>query len=291
MLASLTIIAWHLVSAQGLPAPEHLSLSGPKIVVPMTFVGGRPVVEAKLNGKGPYRFIFDTGAAGIVISNELAAELNLPALQHAAMGSPESKTPLPATVTRLEKLEIGGAKAEGVSAVYSDLSLLSKLSKDVDAPRGVISSIGFPGWIVSIDFVHAQLVIEPGELPAADGSTFFEWRRDERIPTVPLKMLDLEMRAHIDSGSGAGITLAPENANKLPLTDKQLSPEKVRFVDSDFPVTTAKLNGPISIGAIKLTDPPIRYHEGSYAANIGQAVLREFTLRIDAKNRRIQFVQ
>jgi hypothetical protein len=65
----------HLFAAHGLAAPDRLSLATPKISVPLTFVGGRPVVDVNINGKGPYRFIFDTGAAGTVMSNELAAEL------------------------------------------------------------------------------------------------------------------------------------------------------------------------------------------------------------------------
>src|SRR4029077_4745038 len=104
----------------------------------------RPIVEVKINGKGPYRFIFDTGASGTVISNELAHELFLPALQHAQMGRPGSNTPLDAYVTKVNSLEIGGAKAEGVAAVYSDLSLLKHLNKSADAPVGVLSSVNFP---------------------------------------------------------------------------------------------------------------------------------------------------
>jgi hypothetical protein len=40
-----------------------------------------------------------------------------------------------------------------------------------------------------------------------------------------------------------------------------------------------------------LSNPSIRYHDGSAPANIGQEVLKAFLIRIDAKNHRIQFVR
>src|SRR5438270_8427850 len=101
----------HVTAQHSLPPPQRLHLDAARISLPLTFFGGRPVVEVKINGKGPYRFIFDTGAAGNVISNELALELGLPVLAHAKMGRPGSEKPLSATVTRLDKLQLGGAIA------------------------------------------------------------------------------------------------------------------------------------------------------------------------------------
>jgi hypothetical protein len=153
----------------------------------------------------------------------------------------------------------------------------------------VLSAVNFPGWVVSIDFAGAKLLIEDGELPATGPATF-EWKSDEPIPTVPLKLADVEVRAHVDSGSGSGITLSTAVAAKLPLTEKHLDKDPARFVDSSFPVTYAKLEAPVSIGKMVLATPSIRYHDGSSPANIGQDVLKAFIIRIDARNRRIQFV-
>lgn len=278
-----------------LPPPERLNLSVPRVIVPLTFFGGRPVVDVKVNGKGPFRFIFDTGAAGNVIGEDLAHELNLPALQTASMGRPGSDKPLPATVTRLAQIEIGGAVAEGVSGVYSDLTLLRQLSvvagQQTAVPRGILSATSFPGWVVGINFPAAQLEMEPGELPVEDNKTIFHWNWNEPLPSVPLKMGKLTLDAKIDSGSGSGITLSTANAAKLPLTQKHLEEQPARFVDSQFPVTTAKLNQRISIGSIVLTDPTIRFHDGSASANVGQEVLKSMIVRVDAKNRRVQLIQ
>ena len=43
--------------------------------MPMLDIGGRPMVEVRINGRGPYPFIFDTGATTSVIDSGLCAEL------------------------------------------------------------------------------------------------------------------------------------------------------------------------------------------------------------------------
>src|SRR5262245_10490269 len=65
---SLTVCAFLLAGSawaqpervRALPAPS-IALAVEEVRLPMAARGGRPVVEARVNGKGPYRFYFDTG--------------------------------------------------------------------------------------------------------------------------------------------------------------------------------------------------------------------------------------
>src|SRR5580700_2795487 len=59
------------------PAPSGIEVPKDGVTIPMQDMGGRPVVEIKINGKGPYRFILDTGAVTTVVSDELSRELAL----------------------------------------------------------------------------------------------------------------------------------------------------------------------------------------------------------------------
>src|SRR5205814_272541 len=58
--------------------------------VPLDVKSGRPVVDVLINGKGPYRFIVDTGASHSVIDSALAKELGLPVLGETHMGDPSN---------------------------------------------------------------------------------------------------------------------------------------------------------------------------------------------------------
>jgi predicted aspartyl protease len=58
------------------PVPASIQVPGDGITVPMQDMEGRPVIDVKINGKGPYRFVLDTGATTTVVSGELSRELS-----------------------------------------------------------------------------------------------------------------------------------------------------------------------------------------------------------------------
>src|SRR5262249_50234237 len=69
------------------PNPAKIELRTSEVSVPMHWFTKRPVVEVKINDKGPYRFILDTGAQGSVLDQGLADELKLPVVGEARVGS------------------------------------------------------------------------------------------------------------------------------------------------------------------------------------------------------------
>src|SRR5262249_31203105 len=121
---------------QALPPPDKVELSAP-VSVPMASPAGLPVASARINGRGPYKLIIDTGAGSSVFSESLAQELGFPSIAHAAMGRPGSTKPVAATVTRVAKIEIASLTTEGVMAVFADLSAVLKKAPGVE---GVLSA-------------------------------------------------------------------------------------------------------------------------------------------------------
>ena len=56
-------------------APPSLSFLGRPVLVPIEVVrSGHIAIRARINGHGPYRFIFDTGAPALVISEQVAKD-------------------------------------------------------------------------------------------------------------------------------------------------------------------------------------------------------------------------
>src|SRR5689334_5038561 len=80
--AIVAVFAWMLAGQiqnrlHSMP-PAHVAVPSEGIVLPMQDAGGRPVVDVRINGRGPYRFILDTGASTTVIDAGLNRELALP---------------------------------------------------------------------------------------------------------------------------------------------------------------------------------------------------------------------
>src|SRR5207248_8221 len=88
---------------------------------------GHMTVMVKVNGKGPYRLIFDTGAPITLLNNKIAREAGL------LKGMPPPLFSLFGSVgdVKVKSLEVGvgGQKAEDVAAVVMDHPTVEAISK------------------------------------------------------------------------------------------------------------------------------------------------------------------
>ena len=95
--------------------------------IPMTFRGARPVVEIRINGKGPFKFYFDTGASGPVMSLKLAKELGLEQIGEAQImsgGDGPDKKPIPGQIVKLDSVDFGSVKISNLWIVAMDRAQL-----------------------------------------------------------------------------------------------------------------------------------------------------------------------
>jgi hypothetical protein len=273
-----------------LPAPD-VRVPAEGVRVPLNLYGGRPVVEVRVNGRGPYRFYFDTGASGPVLGERLARELNLPQVGQAAVksgGDAPGKNPIAARLVRLDNLELGAVRLAAVTVVAMDHGRLG----GADAPLGVLSPALFRGLLVTLDFSNKELRVRPGELGTPDDKTIFGYRAGLPIPSVRVTVGDLAVEAHLDSGSPAGLSLPTSFAEKLPLATKPIDTgKKARSVTGEFPVLEAKLNGRLAFGQFSFVNPTIEFSDVVQHGNIGARILKQFIITLDAKNRRFEMIE
>jgi hypothetical protein len=239
----------------------------------------RPVVEVKLNGKGPYRLFLDTGAQGSVLDQGLADELKLPVVGKARVGSPGGKG-LPAKQVRIDRLEVGEAVLSNVRAVAFDDSLVRR---DKGAPRGVLSASTFSGLLVTLDYPRSRLVIRRGQLPTPDGARVFAYDAKRPLPTLRLSVAGQDVTVHLDSGSGGGITLPLKLAERLPLAGKPVEVARGRRVDQEVIILGAKLNGQVKVGQFVLENPDLRFQDIAHApGHVGYEFLRRFAVTLNS---------
>ncbi|HXZ12894.1 MAG TPA: PDZ domain-containing protein [Candidatus Sulfotelmatobacter sp.] len=144
--------------------PGTYNYSGHGKSIPLTVAGGLPQIPAKFSvtGERPHegKFIVDTALeAPVVISDRFAGSHHvfstraktLPAWDPAAGGEQS------AVVGRLKGFHLGPYAAEGALAVFS-----ADLIGTGDAPAaGVIGAGMLRRFIVTFDFPHHQLILEP----------------------------------------------------------------------------------------------------------------------------------
>jgi len=272
------------------PPDPRIELPGGRATIPMLDFGGRPVVEVAINGKGPYRFILDTGARISLIDAELKKELQIPdsGLPTAAAGP----GPAPAVVS-IDDLGMGEAHLRGLLAAVMPLGGFFKAE---NAPRGVLSASCFPGYRVIFDYPGKRIVLEKGELTGADSQTTFQYQADDSLPTVPIVVAGHDTHVHLDTGSAIGLVLPTKFLSVLPLASPPTEVGRAKTPGGEFPISTAPVKGEIKLGKYILVLPEVRFSDVSPGSappsgNIGYAVLKDFIVTLDSRNRRVKLAQ
>jgi hypothetical protein len=272
------------------PLPSLIELRVPKTVVRMELLDGRPFVSVRINGKGPFQFALETGVTGTVVGAELARELRLPDMGEAIAGRPGAAAPVRATVTRIDKLELGEAEISGLFAVSTDMS---SVWTGNHLPQGVLNAASFPGLLVTLDYPAKRIELQRGELPAADGRTIFAWDAEGTLPSTPLALNGLKLEVALNLGLASGIDLPEKYSDRLRLTSEPAAVprNKTNTGDGESEITVATLNGMAKLGEFKINHPQIRFIDEMAYGNIGQEILQRFVVTLDSKNRRLQLAR
>lgn len=150
-MRSMTCVAVLLVAAAFGRAQEAPRESTPA-VVPFEMLATRHLaVKIMLNGKGPYRVIFDTGAPVSLIDTRIAKEAGV-------IGEKVKPGFFGMAGEQLVKtLELGGLKAENVRVIVMDHPALTAVSKVLGPVDGIIGFPFFARYRMTLDYRAMQL--------------------------------------------------------------------------------------------------------------------------------------
>jgi hypothetical protein len=125
-------------------------------------------VMVKINGKGPYRLIFDTGAPFMLMSGKIAKESgvlpkNFKRPLFALFGVISDKP------FKVESLEIGDVKARGLLTMVMDHPTVKALAEVVGPLEGIVGFSFFARYKMTIDYQAKELTFIPTRYePPAD---------------------------------------------------------------------------------------------------------------------------
>ena len=138
------------------------------VAVPFTQIStGHFLVKVKLNGKGPYNLIFDTGAPMTIIDNRIAKEAGVAAgggfMPFGAMGEPQS----------IKKLDLGDLSAKAIPAMVIDHPTVAAFSKYYKKAHGesIDGILGFPffaRFATTVNYQTRELKFAPNGYQPTD---------------------------------------------------------------------------------------------------------------------------
>jgi tetratricopeptide (TPR) repeat protein len=183
-------------------------------LIPFELHGRRPHISVRINGKGPFNFVLDTGASSCVLSNEAAAKLGIRPVaaggQARAVGGSGT---FPIVYGVLKSLELGPIKIETVPVYLRDIQSLNSHGAKVDGFLGLSTLADF---VLTLDYSQRTLGLcyaprdaapKSQPAPAGDGATRLPFRLTESgLISVETQLDDGHILNFIlDSGASASV--------------------------------------------------------------------------------------
>jgi len=244
---------------------------------------GIPIVHVRIDGKGPFLFVVDTGTScEAIVSPRLARRLGL---------SPNGQTRITdlggrATHTldevSLETVSLAGTEFHSVRAVVTDLP-------DGDAVfDGILGFRLFRGRLLTLDYPHHKLLLGDGVLAGSRSPDVLPMRMAGGIPMVDLAAGDTTIRAAVDSG-GLGLSVPAAVARTLKFSGGRETVALGKTQVSDFPLTGGVLAGSIGLDGHRFERPFVEVNPVFPIANLGSRAMVDFAVTFDQRSRLVQF--
>jgi hypothetical protein len=151
-----------------------------KFTVPFELIKTQHMcVNIKVNGKGPYRLVFDTGAPDSLISVKVAKE--------AGVLPKDFKPPLfalfgSAGQQKIKNIELGELKAENLSCTVLNHPTVEAIAKFVGPIEGILGFTFYARYKMSIDYEKKLITFEPNEYVPGDVMKAMMKRFDPNVP-------------------------------------------------------------------------------------------------------------
>lgn len=278
-----------LIAATSLPAVAQSDQKPPTLAstvhsTPMDIEYGRPFVNVTINGKGPFRFIIDTGTGGdAIITPALASQLNLPVVGQAVLSDPSGQGGKNTPIVFLDSLEIAGVTFTGVRA------LDDHFFANTGHCDGILGFTLFRNFLLTLDFPNRVVLLSNGALKADGGKSVLPFRMPHGVPIAMLNLDGFQsVEAQLDSGGG-GLVIPSHIAAQLKYDIDPVVYATGRSVSTRFELKAAKLASNVHIGRYTFTHPVVEIHPAFPLINFGSPPMQIFAITFDQKNLLVRF--
>lgn len=246
----------------------------------------RPVLEVTINGKGPYKFVLDTGASQSMISFDLAQDLELPEIGRVSVSAPNSPNSIESPVFSIRELQVGEIKFFKLKAA----SILDREFMKILKADGILSAQDFRGFLVTLDYRKRRMVLKTGQLPEADEQTVFEYYKRNLIPGLMLDVDGKKTFFHLDTGSPLSIALPGTLLTKLDYKQQPRMIGQAGTVTGTFLIYWAQMAGDIKIGKYTIEKPGVQIMGDMPYGNLGYRFFRDYLITFDYFGNKVRLV-
>jgi hypothetical protein len=273
--AALAQTALAMPAAQAAEAPS-------RYITGMEVIHGKPYVMVLVNGKGPFRFIVDTGTGGeAILTPELARLLDLPSAGEAQLNDPTGIGTRSAPMRLIETLEVAGLEFHTIRAVEHSLPT------GEGSCQGMLGFPLFKDFLLTLDYPNGRLILEKGKLEADGERSVHPLRIPDGIPVTRLIIGNLELEAQLDSG-GAGLALPERLTSQLHFSSSPVLFARGESLSTRFQLKVGKLATDVRLGDITFDRPWVEINPAFPRANFGSCAMQHFVFTFDQITRLVR---
>jgi predicted aspartyl protease len=250
---------------------------------PLELTHGKPYVKVMVNGKGPFRFVIDTGTgAQAFVTGELADQLGLPVTGQARLSDPSGQGGQRVPTVLIQSLRVAGVEFTGVRA------LRHALSGADGSCQGLLGFALFRDYLLTLDYPRRRITLASGALGPDGERSVLPFRTPSGIPIISLHIGDLRIDAQIDSG-GTGLSLPERIVSRLKFTSDPALLGNAQSLSTSFQIKAAKLASDVHLGDYTFSRPFVEINSAFPLANFGSSAMQNFSLTFDQKEALIRF--
>lgn len=265
------------------PARTELSKS---VDVPFDVTAGRPVIDARVNGAGPYRFAIETAQIGATLDDDVVRVQRLKPRGQSG-GEEAASTPwrMP-EVAWVELLDIRSASLADFDAAVREYNTLAIYQPPYDGTLGLSM---FADFLLTIDYLRQRFTLKQTQLPPANGRDILDYEMRQGLPVISLLFGETSIGVTIDTSSVEAFVIAESLRGKIKSASNKSADKTAGTVDTEGKSEQTRMKGTVVLGGHLLVEPPVRFH-GNRSV-IGQLVLHYFSITFDQKNHRVRFTR
>ncbi len=279
------------------PEPDFVFAGGKvSTTIPFELINNHIYVQVGLNGKGPFRFLCDTGGSNI-LTPDAVKTLGLKsegALQGRGVGEKSEDFGL----TKIGHLEMGGVTlSDQVFAVFDPAALAEVEGLLI---QGLVGYEVFKRFVVEVDYENSRLTLTlPSAFSYEGKGTVVPFKFNGQIPQVDGEIDGVPGKFDIDTGSRSSLTILAPFAEKNNL--------KARWRPKVEAVTGWGVGGParglvgravlVKLGNVAVENPLTEISvqtKGAFtdpyvAGNVGGGLLKRFNIIFDYDRHQLIF--
>jgi predicted aspartyl protease len=249
----------------------------------MEVVHGKPYVMVRVNGRGPFRFVVDTGTGGqALISPALADQLQLPAIGQARLVDPSGQGEQRVQILYVQTLNLAGVEFADVKAIRH------ALAGEDDTCMGLLGFTLFRDYLLTLDYPNHSLALTQGALTADGEQSVLPFRMPDGVPIAPLKIGSETFDAQLDSG-GVGLTLPEQLASQFKFATTPVVYANGESLSTRFQLKAGRLGTDVHVGRYRFARPVVEIHPAFPLVNLGACPMQNFAVTFDQKNLLVRF--